>query len=246
MRILISILLLLVVSKANAHKGDNNLVICWERNLKPPYLMLDSSKKISGIAVEWVESILNSQGITFEHRVEPWKRCLKELETGSVHMVPNASFKAERAIFSLYSDVLYSTHLKFYFSSAKLKQYRKLTQASDFLPYVVGGVSGFNYSFFKDKLEIDTAAQNRQSLPEKLAKNRVDFAIMQAEVFEAITQRSPRQFSNIPSPVRHKKEYFVLFSKKHSDAKQNTKVFNKGLITLRSSGLYQQIFAKYL
>jgi len=246
MRILISIFLLLIISKANAHKGDNNLVICWERNLKPPYLMLDSSKKISGIAVDWVESILNSQGIAFEHTIEPWKRCLKELETGSVHMVPNASFKHERAIFSLYSDVLYSTHLKFYFSSDNLKQYKNLTQASDFLPYVVGGVSGFNYSFFKNILEIDTGAQTRQSLLEKLAKKRVDFAIMQAEVFEAITKRSPRQFSKIPSPVRHKKEYFVLFSKKHADAIQNTESFNKGLNTLRSSGKYQQIFAKYL
>ena len=175
MRILISIFLLLIISKASAHKGDNNLVICWERNLKPPYLMLDSSKKISGIAVDWVESILNSQGIAFEHTVEPWKRCLKELETGSVHMVPNASFKPERAIFSLYSDVLYSTHLKFYFSSEKLQQYKKFTQPSDFLPYVVGGVSGFNYSFFKNKLEIDTGAQNRQSLLEKLAKKKSGF-----------------------------------------------------------------------
>jgi len=234
------------MSKASAYNADNNLVICWERNLKPPYLMLDSSKKISGIAVDWVESILNSQGIAFEHTVEPWKRCLKELETGRVHMVPNASFKPERAIFSLYSDVLYSTHLKFYFSSEKLKHYKTLTQASDFLPYVVGGVSGFNYSFFKNILEIDTGAQTRQSLLEKLAKKRVDFAIMQAEVFEAITKRSPLQFSNIPSPIRHKKEYFVLFSKKHANAIKNTEAFNEGLNTLRNSGKYQQIFAKYM
>ena len=232
---------------ASSSTPVNELTICWEKELKPPYLTLDTAGQPTGIAVEWLTTIFAAQNIKLVNKLLPWKRCLKELKLGNVDIVPNASFKLSRTQIAHYSAALYTTHLYLYYTN-KLLAEKDLTQAAAFAPYKVGGVNGFNYGFLDDAFNIDTAANTRRSLLKKLLKGRLDFAIMQREVYLAIRtqdQASTEPLKAVPSPITHQAKYFVLISKKHPRAESIKENFNIQLRKLRVSGQYLHILKKY-
>ncbi|MEH6444560.1 MAG: transporter substrate-binding domain-containing protein [Oceanospirillaceae bacterium] len=237
-----------ISQKANADKL-NNIKVCWESELKPPYLMQDNQGVLKGIAVDLVQKMMLLQDISFQNIVMPWKRCLRSLQRGSVDLVPNASFKHNRTEFALYSREIYRTHLDFFYIKDKIPNAATLNTIQHFTPYKVGGVRGFNYAFFEEFIAIESGASNRRALLLKLKKGRVDFAILQREVVTSSYQDDPEfltQFASIPAPNNSFNAFYVLAGRKHKNATQLVSAIDTGLAQLRESGAYQRILDQYL
>ena len=251
------VLLLISLSGTNVSASDTTnlsssstaLKVCWESELKPPYLMQQDNKLLTGIAVEWLENILNSQNVPFENVVMPWKRCLLSLQRGHVDIVPNSSYKKSRTLFANYSNELYRTHLDFFYLKNTHPKAQQLTKIEQFKSYNIGGVRGFNYSFYEDRLTIDTGASDRETLVRKLKKKRVDFAILQREVLASLYQHKQHELAEIaslPAPDNSFKAFYILTSLEHKQPNTLLSVINKGLKHLQTSGQYQATLNKYL
>lgn len=225
------------------------LKICWESELKPPYLTQDQQGQVRGIAVEWLSEIMTARQLGFENVVMPWKRCLLSLKRGLVDLVPNASFKQKRTEFAYYSPELYRTHLDFYYIKDKHPKAHHFKNIEQLNNYTVGGVNGFNYAFYKDEITIDSGAYNRKALIKKLLRGRVDFAILQREVLASIYQHDRQvlaPLASIPAPGNHFKSFYILIDRNHSQATWLTNEVAAGLKQIKESGIYQQILNKHL
>jgi polar amino acid transport system substrate-binding protein len=250
MKILVVALIVLFHS-VNFIKAENikTVNVCWEDGLKPPYLMLNEQNQPIGIAVELVTKILSSRQITIDHIILPWKRCLLEIQKGDVDIVPNASFKKERAEFALYTKPLYATHLALFYKKSQFTTKPEITTVSELSRYVVGGVLGFNYSFYQGKLEIDTGAISREALFIKLIKNRIDFAIAQKEVIFSLNKEGKVILGNIgyiPDLMRPLKEYHILVGKKHPNSSTLKQILDSGIEAMYKNGYYEEVIRKYL
>jgi polar amino acid transport system substrate-binding protein len=241
--------ILLIASLSNpVFASEKSLNICWEKELKPPFLMLNDQHQPTGIAVEWLEQILQAHNITPKHRILPWKRCLVELKRGNVDIVPNASFKESRLQFAYYTQPIYSTHLKLYhLNSAQFKP-QNFTEIEQFSAYRVGGVNGFNYAPFDGLLKVNLGTKTRKALLAKLERGRLDFAILQQEVLQAMLINQPEQlakFVAIDSPITPSQPYHALVIKS-ANGQSIVNLIDNGIKALQNSGEYQQILDGYL
>jgi polar amino acid transport system substrate-binding protein len=222
--------------------------IAWEEGEKPPYLMLDDQNLPYGIAVEMLEEILKHNGITPIHRILPWKRCLIEIKEKEVDIVPNASFKKERTAYAYYSNPFYQTHLVLLYKINNFKEVPVVRTVEDLKPYKVGGVLGFNYIQYENKIQLDTGAKKREILIRKLRNDRVDFAVLQNEVILNLAKAGKVDLSGldiIPDPVRPIKAYHLL-TIKNARGEKIKNVIDGGLDWLEKSGTTDAILKKYL
>ena len=224
-------------------------VVCWEDGLKPPYLMLDPSSRPTGIAVDMVDEIFRHKSVKVKHVVRPWKRCLAEVESGEVDLVPNSSYREERARYALYSDPLYETHLVLFYTHRRFPDPPKITRIDDLKAFRLGGILGFNYDQYEGVLPIDTSARNRRTLVRMLEVDRYDFVIEQLEIIRMMEARGEIRLNGIghtPDPVTPTKKFHVLVSKRHPDARQLKKILDEGIAGLQRDGTSRRISARYL
>ncbi|MBF0208357.1 MAG: transporter substrate-binding domain-containing protein, partial [Oligoflexia bacterium] len=165
-----------------SEKASEEASIAWEDTLKPPYLMMDSGQKLYGIAVDIIEEIFKRKKIKVQHKIFPWKRCLQEIEKRQVDMVPNASYKDDRAKYANYTKPLYSTHLMFFYLKKKFLTPPAISTMEEIKKFRIGGIAGFNYEHYEGNISIDVGSATRDSLVAKLKSERLDFAIEQKEV----------------------------------------------------------------
>lgn len=206
--------------------------ICWESALKPPYLELGNNGKVRGAMVYRLEKILKNANITFEHSLLPWSRCLQGVEKGSIDVVPNASYKSKRAKFALYSLPAYASELVLYYNLEKFPTPPLIRDTQALSQYKVGGIQGFNYSFYKGQVTISPKVKQRSQLIDMLQRQRIDFAVMQSNVVNELVKRKEfglRGIGLVPDPVKPRKEYHILVSKKSAQAEQLLKIINQGL-----------------
>ena len=245
----ISVFFLTHTAKAETQLTTSPLKICWESELKPPYLTIGEQGQLQGIAVDWIAQIMKRENLKYQNVIMPWKRCLANLKRGQVDLVPNSSYKQSRSEFSHYSDELYRTHLAFYFLKDRHPTANSFNTIEQFRQFKIGGVRGFNYSFYDGLIDLDQGASNRRALIFKLKRKRIDFAILQKEVIESIFQYEKPQLNNISSvlaPGYNYKAFYVLVSKSNKQSMQILTQFNRGLKHLKAAGGYQTIKQSYL
>ncbi len=250
-RLIAGTLFLLVASACTPVFGTDigELTVAWEDGLKPPYLMLNEENKPIGIAVDMVNKIFSRKGIQVKHTILPWIRCLYELENGNVDIVPNASYKKKRTEFALYSLPLYATHLVLFYSKERFTTAPQLSTLDEMKKYTLGGVLGFNYSFYNGDLKIDTAAHNRTLLMNKLKHGRFDIAIAQREVILMMAKNGEIDITRlgyVPDPVKPIKAYHVLVGKIHPQAQKLLAIVDEGIEAIEIDGTKAKIFQEYL
>ena len=248
-RLLALACLMVFFSRSVAASLPEELRVCWEDSEKPPYLTLKDPKRPEGIAVELVDDILARQKIRARHIVLPWKRCLADLESGLVNLVPNASFSEERTKYALFSRTLYTTHMVLFYNRLKYPSPPKISSESDMKAYRLGGILGFNYAYYKEPLQIDTGAKNRIALLRKLEAGRIDLAIEQLEIVQMIMRRekiNPDRFGYIPDPVIPAKTFHILVSKRHPQAAAIKTMLDEKINEMLQDGTTQKITARYL
>lgn len=248
-RFAFALLLGMLCLPAAAANPLREIVVCWEDGLKPPYLMLDPSSRPTGIAVDMVDEIFKRGNIKVQHLVRPWKRCLAEVESGEVDLVPNASYREERACYALYSAPLYETHLVLFYTHRRFPEPPKIARIDDLKAFRLGGILGFNYDQYEGKLPIETSARNRRALLRMLEVDRYDFAIEQLEIVRMMEARGEIRLNGIghtPDPVTPIKTFHVLISKRHPDATQLKIVLDEGIAGLQRDGTSRRISARFL
>ena len=225
------------------------LKICWEDDAKPPFLMFDEQHTPYGIMVELVHQTLQMNNMTFTDSTKPWKRCLRAVENGTVDLVPNASYKKERAAHSIYTMPFYQTHLVLFYNELTYPERPIITQADQLKNKRVGGIDGFNYSFMKGKINIETQSTSRKILLNRLQAKRIDFALLQKEVVFHMASKGDidLRFTNYTdNPFKSTKAYHVLVSRKSTDAKMIATQINEALDKMRQQKHIEKIYEKYL
>lgn len=241
-------LIALFILQPLSAQGLREVSIAWEEGEKPPYLMLDDQNHPFGIAVEMLEEIFKQNRITPKHQILPWKRCLIKVGRKEVDIVPNASFKMERAAYAYYSNPFYQTHLVLIYKKNRFREVPDIKSVEDLKPYNVGGVLGFNYSQYEHKIQMDTGSKKRELLIRKLQNDRVDFAVLQKEVILSLAKKGKVDLSGLamlPDPVRPIKVFHILIVKNARGLKIK-KVINEGLDRLQKSGTTAALLEKYL
>ncbi len=242
-------LLLLIFTQISSADSSKVIRVCWESEMKPPFLMRSARGELKGIIVDLLNKIFITEAIHVKNLVYPWKRCLLDLERGNVDIVPNASFKLSRSKFAHYSKPIYTTNLSFFYLKSRFPNAAKFSNIEQFKAYVVGGISGFNYSFYKDDITIDTGVHSRRGLIHKLIKHRIDFAILQREVFFSMYINNIKYIKNIgyvKAPKKHIKNYHILVSKKSNNSIKILNIINDGFSRLQKSGEYKIIYNQYV
>ena len=223
--------------------------ICWEDGLKPPYLMRNAEGQVTGIAVDMLEDIFRRRAIKAHHVLRPWKRCLAEVESGEADLVPNASYREERARFALYSAPLYQTNLVLFYVQKRFPETPRINGIDDMRRYRFGGILGFNYDQYDGQLAIETSATTRQGLLRMLEADRFDFAIEQLESFRMMERRqeiSLQGISHVADPRSPTKDFHVLVSKRHPQASQLKQLLDEGIARQRQDHTGRRILDRYL
>lgn len=206
--------------------------VCWESELKPPYLELGSAGKVEGILVSRLENVLQNANIPYQHILLPWSRCLQQIKKGAVDLVPNASYKTKRAEYAYYSAPVYASELVLYYQSKHFPSPPRIPNLQSLAKYRVGGIKDFNYSFYEGLVKIDPLVKKRTQLIGMLKRGRIDFAVLQRNVVDEMVARRQvnlRGLDFIPDPVKPRKEYHILVSKQSSRSEQLLQLINQHL-----------------
>lgn len=222
--------------------------IAWEDGLKPPYLLLDAQNQPAGIAVEMLNEIFKRAKIKVRHDVIPWKRCLYNLENQQVDVVPNSSYKEDRAKFACYTKALYQTHMVLFYLKSRYSKIPAIAHTDDLQSYRVGGILGFNYDHLGTKIKVDDGAKDRIALINKLRYNRIDLANDQLEVILYMAKEKSIDLTDIaylPDPGAPLKDFYVL-TVKNQKGLQLQEIIDKGIAELNKDGTAARIRSKYL
>ena len=225
------------------------LTVCWEAGLKPPYLMKNENTRLKGIAVEAVTEILVRNHIEVEHIVRPHKRCELMMKHGEVQILPNYTWRQSHTEYALYTEPLYETHLVLFYRKAVFPTPPQIHTSEELKQYIVGGVKGFNYSWYKGIIHLDTGALTRRALISKLKLDRVQLALAQKEVLMMMQHRGEvdlRELGFVPDPVRPVRAYRILVGKSYPYAQEAKRILDGGIAALKQDGTFDKIVASYL
>ncbi|MDC8783910.1 substrate-binding periplasmic protein [Roseateles koreensis] len=247
-RLFLAAITLLLIKPALAI-GISEITVCWEEGLKPPYLMLNEQQKVTGIAVDMLNEILEHEKIKAINVLRPWKRCLEQIKTNEVTLVPNASFNEERAQFSHYTKPLYETHLVLFYRKDVFPEQPQVKTMESLSKYRVIGINGFNYQRYQKKIMIDTGALDRKAQFAMLVAGRGDFAAEQLEVHQYLDkQNKPRSLAldYIPDPAQGTQPFYILVSKAFLQGNELASLIDKGIDRWKAKGLDKKLVEKYL
>jgi ABC-type amino acid transport substrate-binding protein len=223
-----------------------NLVIYGD-NSYPPIIYLDHDQT-AGILPAIFARLEKDTGDTYELRLLPWKRALKNAQNSYGGITNISRNKAREKLYDfsqpIYDDDISLVVLKgheFDFKSLKDLQGKKL-----------GGLSGASYGEDVDQAisngELDVERENgEQSRLLKLLAGRIDVAIIGNGIagLEVILASDPRlkasrsQFVLLPKPLVRDPLY-LAFSKA-MNMKPALERFNKALLALKHTDEYQQL-----
>lgn len=235
---------LLVCMTMNA--SAENLVIYGD-NSYPPIIYLDHDQA-AGILPAIFARLEKDTGDTYELRLLPWKRALRNSQNGDGGITNISRTKAREKIYDfslpIYDDDISLVVLKgheFDFNTLKDLQGKKL-----------GGLSGASYGEDVDQAisngELHVERENgEQSRLLKLLAGRIDVAIIGNGIagLEVILASDPglaanrSQFVMLPKPLV-RDPLHLAFSKAMS-LQPALERFNKALVALKHTGEYQQL-----
>jgi polar amino acid transport system substrate-binding protein len=233
----------------------NVVSICDDGAGWPPFTYLtdvSGKSEIVGFTVDVLNAIFIKAGITFSIVLQPWKRCLEEVEGGVYkQMLLNASYNKKRAEIYLFSDPIYATEPYYFYSKKRFPEGLKITSPEDLKKYKVCGLLGYNYQIYGlgDK-QVDTSTQTFDSLIPKLKLNRCDLFIEQYEIiagFGIIKNHNyleEKWLGYAPLPYMKPTSFYMLFTR-NKKGEQLQIIVNNGLKYLKASGYYQMLLRRY-
>lgn len=211
----------------------------------PPYIEEDNLN--GGFTLEVLREAYKTQGYVIEYINIPWARAEKEVKEGKYDILPNVWYSNERSLDLLYSDSYAVNKIKF----ITLKDDNYIYDGIDSLSgKKVGVLRSYAYSEeFSNaniftKVEVNTLIASIQML----LKGRVDLTLEDEVVAKNIiktydsTLFDKLRFSPVPF-ISNK--LYITSGFKNSRHEEVINAFNKGLLEIKTNGIYDSIAKKY-
>ncbi|MEN9658258.1 MAG: hypothetical protein RL571_1723 [Pseudomonadota bacterium] len=167
--------------------AGKTLRVCGGQSEWPPsaYYASTDKKTITGYCVDVLHKIFENSDYQIQIQLLPWPRCLAEVQKGGEYQIAMAvSRTAEREAKFLFSrPYLFLTP-----GLVSLKAKQPFQANSQTLTKC--GVNGFNYQPYSmfSSAEIDTTANNYESVIRKLNIGRCDFLLEYVEVAQSLVR----------------------------------------------------------
>jgi polar amino acid transport system substrate-binding protein len=225
--------------------------ICDDAAGWPPYTFADHKdpRVVRGASADLIVEILRRAGYSASITLLPWKRCLRDVETGAMAMLLNASYSEDRAKTYLLSQPYYKLHSALYYTTARFPVRPSIKTIADMQKYKYCGLLGYNYSMYAiTDVMLDTSARTEASRFNMLRAERCDFAIGDIELvtaFAAMGQVDLSGTAYIPIPGAKPKDFHVLISRNDAGSEKLLKVIDNGIKDLKADKTYARIFSKY-
>jgi len=221
----------------------------WE-----PYQYINKNNKVSGFDVELMTAVLAEMGCELELIHNPWKRLLKEIESGRIDIVAGTTITIERKLWGHFSlayreetRVLFG--LKESFERHRLNSLEDIINTNFQLGINRGSYNGEQFKILMNEPKFNRQVQfvntEKQNVKKLLAKNRIDGFIGDL-ISGVILLRNEGMLDEVeihPMEIFSSEIHF-LFSKKTSN-NEFIELFNESLVKLKVNGTYETIKQKY-
>ncbi len=214
-----------------------------------PYI--SEKLKHNGVVSHIVSEAFALEGIKVKYSFMPWKRAMREAKVGNYEASIIWSKSEKRQKFLLYSEPVMPKRVVYF----HLKSYDfKWNNLDDLKGLTVGGTIGYWYADMYEPLvksghlSVEWVKTDEMSL-NKLMRSRIDIVALDIGAGYAMIQEefSPKQqklITHHPKIVNKPKYNHLVMPINQLDSKRLMKTFNRGLIKLKDSGLFDQFYEK--
>lgn len=224
----------------------------WEN--WPPYMYLDQSNNLVGVDIDTISAALKMINCEVEYVQMPWRRVLKDAETGELNIVYGAAKTPERELWGNFS-IPYRTEVMRLFVLKQNVSALHLDNLEDFFR------RDFQLAIIRDNYygpELSKLEQShiyRQQVARVLSAEQMIKMLLadrvQALVGDAIfigkelKRLGASELIEAHSLIVSTTDLHVIFSKQ-STTQQQVDGFNQALRTLKEKGTLQEITDKYV
>ncbi|MCP5160199.1 MAG: transporter substrate-binding domain-containing protein [Hahellaceae bacterium] len=232
-----------------------SLQVCDDAGEWPPFVYLErmdgqKTSKVAGLSVSLIHQIADPLGIQLNIELLPWKRCLQGVKDGKYHMLLNATVNDERREEYLISNQHSQTTPYYFYINGKVVS-QKLARRADLGLYRVGGIHGYNYSYYGLEAK-DVQSQgiyNYGKLIHRLQAGEFDLFVENYEIlagFSALGENylETKGLAYAPIPEMSSTGIHMMFTK--SPVGEELKhLVDEGLTRLQNDGTMQAIQMRY-
>jgi polar amino acid transport system substrate-binding protein len=222
--------------------NENKVVLAYVDY--PPYY--GKSLENGGPITEIIVQAYNKVGYGVKLEFVPWARGLAGAKEGTFDGLFTAWYRKDREQWFVFSAPLPPNEIVFY---KRKEDNIKFNSFDDLKSYKIGVVRGYSnpHGFKEANLGIEEVTTDMQNLV-KLAKNRIDLALMDKALGQYIIRTEIPEHANklewIDPPVEVVNQYLMI-SKQTKNFQKKVEAFNSGLKILSESGEVDKILAKH-
>jgi len=231
-----------------------SIKICTDENLWYPFTFEEKGQS-KGLHVDVVGQALTKLGFPAKFTPVPWKRCLKQAETGEVDAVVSASYKKKRAVYLHYPpDASTTKKSKWRITQVEYVVVSYMDDQFEYdgniksLPLPVRVPLGYSIidDIEKEGVAVDTAKGVFNNMA-KLIRDKKGVVICLPQTVGILNQ-NPRfknklKIHNIPIKS---KSYFIVFSKEGTVSEEDRKKIWLEVVKIREDAKrMSDLLAKY-
>ncbi|BFM09396.1 hypothetical protein GCM10025791_31500 [Halioxenophilus aromaticivorans] len=215
----------------------------------PPFFIKRRDGRVSGINAEIITAALEPAGYTIEFVDVPWTRGLRGLLTGSLDIIPSASFTRERSQYALFSKPYYQEQYVLYVRAKDQTRFAEQSLAQLLEQgFRLGVFRGTDYG--ANTMSLLQQTQYKAQITEQtqmdgnyrmIKRDRLDGFIQEHSDYLYHRQNNQMGEDIVPLLDITAIAQHMMFSKAR-DNSQAVEDFNQGLSQLIADGQYQRIF----
>lgn len=236
--------------QANCSKIITFGVIDW-----PPYIVWGGEQKPSGLDIALIDGIFNEVDCKYEIRHMPFKRTLRDVETGQIDASPFVSITEERALFGFYSlpvrpEIIGAFMVASRKDGALPADFNALAQSSLTIGIVLGGWYGPAFDSAREQVpgfrERVTSFEHFKDLFRALQTGAIDVAINDMAGGNYMARRLGADEDILPLPFAvHKNDVHLFFSRKSVSAR-DAALIDAAILSFQQSDTYNKLLARHL
>lgn len=168
---------------------SDTIKICDDIGEWPPFTYFarengEMTTEVLGYTVNLIDKIFKDAGLEYSIDLLPWKRCLASVESGSHHMLLNATYNEKRAETFLFSDAHSTITPSVFFLKSTFPEGLKIKSKSELKKYRIGGIHGYNYDYYGlDESDIiSKGIYNYEALIAQLKREHVSVFVENYEI----------------------------------------------------------------
>lgn len=243
----------------SAH-ADEPVYVCDDKEPWPPYTYPSSEEKAGaadrriGAMVDFLDAVMREANISYEIKLKPWLRCLKEISSYSqspqAEVMMGVNYNEERGQYALFSVPVFENKRGIFYSKSEFPDGPNWKTPSDTKNFVVCVVKGFDYS----NVILSKEGPKFEVSSTKLALKQIKRGRCQVLFNSVAAVLGTKLYGDsiVPEGIAYKEymttkpnSYHIMVSKKSPRAELLLRKINRAIVTLNRNGTRQAIFTKY-